>query len=106
MFDGLKSFISFQLCYSMAFFCAYYQIIQFPDDAEQVYQNFFYVTLIEGMFQSTKVLLLIAGFLQTLSFFLKYGNNPTLGDVLKFIGLRIMRVAPVYTFCLIYIIFA
>lgn len=105
IFDGIRCFLSFQICYAFSFFCAYYQIIQFPDDAKKFYDNFAFITLIEGVFDTAKVFFLISGFLQSFSFLCYYGIKPTLRNVLKFIAYRLLKVFPIYFFLIIYMIF-
>lgn len=89
----------------MAFFCSYYHIIQFPNDAKLVYNEFLYVIFVEGVFDVCKAFFLVSGFLQAFSFLTKYGEKPTIQDVMKFILYRLLKVVPSYWFCLVYIIF-
>lgn len=101
IFDGMKALMSFQICYAMAFYCSYYHIIQFPGDASKITNDIRYLVLVEGAYDSTKSFFLISGFLQTFSFLSKYGTKPQFVDIFKFIGLRILKIAPVYYFVLI-----
>lgn len=104
--DGIRVLLSYQICYALAFFCAYYHIIQFPGDAKQFYRHFRYVTFVEGIFDTLKIFFLISGFLQSFSFLSKYGDKPQAGDVMRFILYRIGKILPMYIFVLVYIIFA
>ena len=47
---------------------------------------------------------MISGFILTFNFFAKYSNPKPL-DAAKFLGLRFLKVMPINTICLIYIIF-
>lgn len=105
IFDGIKSIMSFQICYAMSFYCAYYHIIQFPGDASEVIDDIKYLVIVEGIFDSAKTFFLISGFLQTFSFLSKYGMKPRFLDVFKFILLRIIKIVPMYYFVMVVCIF-
>ena len=105
IFDGIKGLLSIQFCYCFAFYCAFYQIIQFPDQAQKVKNEMSYIISIESIFESAKTVLMISGFMQIFSFLSKH-ENPTPIDALKYFGLRFIKIFPVYAFCLVYIIFS
>ena len=50
IFDGIKSLMSFQVCYAMAFLCGFYQIVQFPGDAHVIIDDFRYQFFVESAF--------------------------------------------------------
>jgi hypothetical protein len=106
IFDGIKSIASFQVCYALAFISSYYCVIQYPDEAKEIYNTFSYVVLVEGSFDVVKIFFVISGFLQAFSFLCKYGHSPTWTNVFSFMFRRVVKILPTYIFCVTYIIFA
>jgi len=69
-----------------------------------VTDSIWYIFLVDGAAEALKSFLMISGFLQTFSFFSKFGESPSLRDAVKFTGHRLAKVLPIYYFMLIFIL--
>ena len=73
--DGIRVLISFQLCYSLAFYCARFQLIQFQDDALKLQSSLPFMFMIESSYESVHTLYMVSGFLQAFSFMSKWNHR-------------------------------
>lgn len=94
--DGVKCWLSFHVCFALSFLCAYYQLMKDQASADQFLDSFSYVVLVEGISESARSFLIVSGFLQTLHFVNKYGEQPSWKEAATVVLKRVSTFMPIY----------